>query len=156
MDSILKPGDPAPAFTAKDQHGKEVALSDFIGKKVILYFYPKDNTPGCTTEACNFRDNYQSLLADGYEVIGVSTDSQQSHQKFISKYNLPFTLLADEDKSIVQSYGVWGEKNLYGVKYTGTNRRTFLIDEDGVITHIINKVDNKNASQQVRDLLNKE
>jgi len=156
MDSILKPGDQAPAFTAKDQHGNEISLSDFKEKKVILYFYPKDNTPGCTTEACNFRDNYERLKAEGFEVIGVSTDSQQSHQKFISKYNLPFTLLADEDKSIVQSYGVWGEKNLYGIKYTGTNRRTFLIDEDGVITHIINKVDNKNASQQVRDLLNKE
>ena len=156
MDSILNPGDQAPAFTAKDQHGNEVSLSDFKEKKVILYFYPKDNTPGCTTEACNFRDNYERLQAEGFEVIGVSTDSEQSHQKFISKYDLPFTLLADEDKAIVQSYGVWGEKNLYGVKYMGTNRRTFVIDENGVILHIIKKVDNKNASQQIRDLLNKE
>src|SRR5690554_3196412 len=158
MDAIeLKPGDQAPAFKGLNQHGEEIALTDFLGKgkRIILYFYPKDNTPGCTTEACNFRDNYESLQADGFEVIGVSTDSEQSHQKFISKYDLPFTLLADEDKAIVQSYGVWGEKNLYGVKYMGTNRRTFLIDENGVITHIIKKVDNKNASQQVRDLLNK-
>ncbi len=156
MDPILKPGDQAPAFTARDQHGREVSLHDFKGKKVILYFYPKDNTPGCTTEACNFRDNYQSLLADGFDVIGVSTDSEQSHQKFISKYDLPFTLLADDNKELVNAYGVWGEKNLYGVKYMGTARTTFLIDEQGVISHIIKKVDNKNASQQVRDLLNKE
>ena len=153
MDPILKPGDQAPAFTARDQHGREVSLRDFKGKKVILYFYPKDSTPGCTTEACNFRDNYQSLLADGFEVIGVSTDSEQSHQKFISKYDLPFTLLADENKELVNAYGVWGEKNLYGVRFMGTNRRTFLIDEQGMITHIIKKVDNKNASRQIRDLL---
>lgn len=149
----LKPGDQAPAFVGLNQHGEKVALADFAGKKVILYFYPKDNTPGCTTEACNFRDNYQSLQADGLEVIGVSTDSQQSHQKFIAKHDLPFTLLADEDKAIVEAYGVYGEKNLYGVKYKGITRRTFLIDEHGVITHVIKKVDNKNASQQVRDLL---
>lgn len=156
MDEILKPGDVAPAFTAKNQLGQEVSLADFMGKKVILYFYPKDNTPGCTTEACNFRDNYQSLLADGFDVIGVSTDSEQSHQKFIRKFDLPFTLLADEDKALVQAYGVWGEKNMYGVKFMGTNRRTFVIDENGVILHIIKKVDNKNASQQIRDLLKKE
>ncbi|HZH55166.1 MAG TPA: thioredoxin-dependent thiol peroxidase [Sphingobacteriaceae bacterium] len=154
MDPIeLKPGDQAPAFKGLNQHGEEVSLQDFKGKKVILYFYPKDNTPGCTTEACNFRDNYQSLQAEGLEVIGVSTDSQQSHQKFIAKYDLPFTLLADEDKAIVQAYGVYGEKKFMGKKYMGTTRRTFLIDEQGIITHIINKVDNKNASQQVRELI---
>ena len=154
MDPIeLKPGDQAPAFKGLNQHGEEVSLQDFKGKKVILYFYPKDNTPGCTTEACNFRDNYQSLQAEGLEVIGVSTDSQQSHQKFIAKYDLPFTLLADEDKAIVQAYGVYGEKKFMGKRYMGTTRRTFLIDEQGIITHIINKVDNKNASQQVRELI---
>lgn len=149
----MKPGDQAPAFKGLNQHGEEVSLQDFKGKKVILYFYPKDNTPGCTTEACNFRDNYQSLQAEGLEVIGVSTDSQQSHQKFIAKYDLPFTLLADEDKAIVQAYGVYGEKKFMGKKYMGTTRRTFLIDEQGIITHIINKVDNKNASQQVREMI---
>lgn len=151
--ATLKDGDIAPAFTAKDQNGGQVQLKDFLGKKVILYFYPKDSTPGCTTEACNFRDNYQSLSKEGFEVIGVSVDGQASHQKFIAKHDLPFLLLADEDKQIVDSYGVWIEKNMYGKKYMGTARTTFIIDEEGVISHIINKVDNKNASQQIRDLL---
>ncbi|WP_185213378.1 thioredoxin-dependent thiol peroxidase [Sphingobacterium mizutaii] len=149
----LKVGDKAPQFTSKNQNGEEIKLSDFKGKKVILYFYPKDNTPGCTTEACNFRDNYQSLLKDGFEVIGVSIDSEQSHQKFISKFELPFNLVSDEDKKIVEDYGVWVEKNMYGKKYMGTARTTFIIDEEGIIQHIIKKVDNKNASQQIRDLL---
>lgn len=151
--ATLQPGDKAPAIQAKNQHGETVTLSDFLGKKVILYFYPKDNTPGCTTEACNFRDNYQSLLNDGFEVIGVSTDSEQSHQKFIAKYELPFTLLADEERKIVEAYGVWTEKNMYGRKFMGTARTTFVIDEQGVIMHIIKKVDNKNATQQVRALI---
>lgn len=149
----LKVGDKAPQFTSKNQNGEEIKLSDFQGKKVILYFYPKDNTPGCTTEACNFRDNYQSLLKDGFKVIGVSIDSEQSHQKFISKFELPFNLVSDEDKKIVEDYGVWVEKNMYGKKYMGTARTTFIIDEKGIIQHIIKKVDNKNASQQIRDLL---
>lgn len=149
----LKVGDKAPQFTSKNQNGEEIKLSDFKEKKVILYFYPKDNTPGCTTEACNFRDNYQSLLKDGFEVIGVSIDSEQSHQKFISKFELPFNLVSDEDKKIVEDYGVWVEKNMYGKKYMGTARTTFIIDEKGIIQHIIKKVDNKNASQQIRDLL---
>lgn len=148
----LKVGDKAPAITAKNQNGETINLSDFKGKKVILYFYPKDNTPGCTTEACNFRDNYQSLRNDGFEVLGVSVDSEQSHQKFIAKYDLPFNLLADEDQKIVNDYGVWVEKNMYGRKYMGTARTTFVIDEDGTIQHIIKKVDSKNASQQIRDL----
>lgn len=148
----LKEGDKAPAIKAKNQNGETVQLKDFLGKKVILYFYPKDNTPGCTTEACNFRDNYQSLLKDGYEVLGVSIDNEQSHQKFISKFELPFNLLADEDKKIVEDYGVWVEKNMYGKKYMGTARTTFLIDEKGIIKHIIKKVDNQNASQQIREL----
>lgn len=149
----LKVGDKAPQFTSKNQNGEEIKLSDFKGKNVILYFYPKDNTPGCTTEACNFRDNYQSLLKDGFEVIGVSIDSEQSHQKFISKFELPFNLVSDVDKKIVEDYGVWVEKNMYGKKYMGTARTTFIIDEKGIIQHIIKKVDNKNASQQIRDLL---
>ncbi|MDM8175649.1 thioredoxin-dependent thiol peroxidase [Olivibacter sp. 47] len=149
----LKEGDKAPAINAKNQKGETVELKDYLGKKVILYFYPKDNTPGCTTEACNFRDNYQSLLQDGYEVLGVSIDSEQSHQKFISKYELPFNLLADEDKKIVEDYGVWVEKNMYGRKYMGTARTTFVINEKGIIEHIIRKVDNKNASRQIRDLV---
>ncbi|NGF55182.1 thioredoxin-dependent thiol peroxidase [Parapedobacter sp. SGR-10] len=148
----LQTGDKAPAITAKNQHGEIVKLSDFKGKKVILYFYPKDNTPGCTTEACNFRDNYQSLLNDGFEVIGVSIDSEQSHQKFIAKFELPFTLLADDDQKIVNDYGVWVEKNMYGKKYMGTARTTFVIDENGIIQHIIKKVNNKNAAQQIREL----
>lgn len=148
----LQTGDKAPAITAKNQQGEIVKLSDFKGKKVILYFYPKDNTPGCTTEACNFRDNYQSLLKDGFEVIGVSIDSEQSHQKFIAKFELPFTLLADDDQKIVNDYGVWVEKNMYGKKYMGTARTTFVIDENGIIQHIIKKVNNKNAAQQIREL----
>ncbi|WP_257659058.1 thioredoxin-dependent thiol peroxidase [Parapedobacter lycopersici] len=151
--AALKVGDKAPGFTAKNQHGDTLSLSDFKGKRVILYFYPKDNTPGCTTEACNFRDNYESLQAEGFEVIGVSTDSEQSHQKFIRKYNLPFNLVADEEQKIVSDYGVWVEKNMFGIKYMGTARTTFLIDEQGTITHIIKKVKNADASQQVRELL---
>ena len=151
----LQIGDKAPTIEAKNQNGELIRLTDFLGKKVILYFYPKDNTPGCTTEACNFRDNYQSLRNDGFEVIGVSIDNEQSHQKFISKFDLPFNLLADDDQKIVNDYGVWIEKNMYGRKYMGTARTTFVIDEQGIIRHIIKKVDNKNASQQIRDLISK-
>lgn len=153
--SVLNTGEKAPEIVSKDQHGQEVRLSNFKGKKVILYFYPRDNTPGCTTEACNFRDNYQQLVDEGFEVIGVSTDSEQSHQKFIAKHALPFLLLADEDQKIVNDYGVWKEKNMYGKKFMGTARTTFVIDENGIIQHIIKKVDNKNATQQIRDLLAK-
>lgn len=150
--ATLEIGQKAPDFSAKNQNGETIHLSDFKGKKVILYFYPKDNTPGCTTEACNFRDNYQSLKKEGYEIIGVSVDGEASHKKFISKHELPFQLLVDEDKSLVEAYGVWVEKNMYGKKYMGTARTTFVIDADGIIQHIITKVDNKNASQQIRDL----
>lgn len=149
----LKEGDKAPDFTAKDQNGKNVSLSDFEGKNVILYFYPKDDTPGCTAEACSFRDNYQSLQGNGFEVIGVSTDSEKSHKKFETKYSLPFPLIADEDKNINEAYGVWVEKNMYGRKYMGTARKTFLIGQDGVIKKIIEKVDTQNASKQVLDLM---
>jgi peroxiredoxin Q/BCP len=149
----LKEGDKAPDFTAKDQNGKTVSLSGFKGKNVILYFYPKDDTPGCTAEACSFRDNYQSMLSKGFEVMGVSTDDEKSHKKFESKYSLPFTLIADNDKSIVDAYGVWVEKNMYGKKYMGTARTTFIINAAGTIDKIIDKVDTKNSSQQVTDLL---
>lgn len=151
--SELKVGDKAPVFEVKDQNGNLINLSNFEGQKVVLYFYPKDDTPGCTTEACDFRDNYAGLKAKGIEVLGVSVDDEKSHQKFATKHNLPFTLLADTEKQIVEAYGVWGEKNMYGKKYMGTNRTTFIIDETGNISHIIKKVDSKNATQQVLDLL---
>ncbi|WDF56805.1 thioredoxin-dependent thiol peroxidase [Mucilaginibacter sp. KACC 22063] len=153
--TTLTEGTKAPDFTAKDQNGNNVSLSDFKGKTVILYFYPKDDTPGCTAEACSFRDNYQYLTGEGYEVIGVSVDDEKSHKKFETKYSLPFTLIADTDHAIVEAYGVWVEKNMYGKKYMGVNRSTFIIDGDGVISHIIGKVDTKNSSQQVLDLLKK-
>lgn len=151
--STLEEGQKAPAFIAKDQNGDTVTLEQFKGKKVVLFFYPKDNTPGCTAEACDFRDNYQGLKAKGIEVLGVSVDDEKSHQKFITKHNLPFTLLADTDQKIVEAYGVWGEKNMYGKKYMGTNRTTFVIDEEGNIVHIIRKVDTKNSTAQVLELL---
>ena len=151
--ATLKEGDKAPGFTAKDQNGKTVSLADFKGKTIILYFYPKDDTPGCTAEACDFRDNYQSLIGKGFEVIGVSTDDEKSHKKFESKFNLPFPLIADTEKEIVEAYGVWVEKNMYGKKYMGTARTTFIINAEGVIQKIIEKVDTKAASQQVLDLL---
>lgn len=150
---LLKEGDKAPEFTSTDQNGKAVSLSDYLGKKVVLYFYPKDNTPGCTAEACDFRDNYQSLKSKGFEILGVSTDDEKSHKKFEQKFELPFTLLADINKDIVEKYGVWVEKSMYGKNYMGTDRKTFLIDESGVILSIIQKVDTKNASQQLLDTI---
>jgi len=151
--SQLKAGDKAPEFTAKDQDGTPVSLTDFKGKTVVLYFYPKDDTPTCTVEACDFRDNYQSLLSKGYQVIGVSADDEKSHKKFIKKYNLPFPLLADTDMEIVNAYGVWGEKKLFGREYMGIIRTTFIIGADGAIQHVIDKVDSQAASQQVLDLV---
>lgn len=151
--SELKQGDPAPKFTSKDQNGNAVSLDQFKGKKVVLYFYPKDNTPGCTAEACDFRDNYQGLAAKGIEVLGVSVDDEKSHQKFVTKFSLPFTLLADTDHAIVEAYGVWGEKSMYGKKYMGTNRTTFVIDEEGKIAHIITKVDTKHPTEQILQLI---
>jgi peroxiredoxin Q/BCP len=149
----LKEGQMAPAFTAKDQEGNDVSLAQFAGKTVVLYFYPKDDTPGCTAEACDFRDNYQGLSAKDIVVLGVSVDDEKSHKKFIAKHSLPFTLLADTDKKIVEAYGVWGEKSMYGKTYMGTNRKTFIIDKEGNIAHIITKVDTKNATAQVLELL---
>ena len=149
----LSEGQKAPEFTANDQNGKSVSLSNFTGKSIILYFYPKDDTPGCTAEACSFRDNYESLLAEGFEVLGVSTDDEKSHLKFIGKYNLPFSLIADTEKKIVEAYGVWVEKNMYGKKYMGVSRKTFIIDKNGMILKIIDKVDTKNSSAQVLEIL---
>ncbi|MCC9134934.1 thioredoxin-dependent thiol peroxidase [Pontibacter silvestris] len=145
----LKIGDQAPDFESKDQNSNIIKLSDYRGKKVILYFYPKDNTSGCTAQACNLRDNYSDIKQEGYEVIGVSTDDEKSHQKFISKYELPFTLVADTDKKIVEQYGVWQEKSMYGRKYMGTMRYTFVIDENGVIQDIITKVKTKEHAVQI-------
>jgi peroxiredoxin Q/BCP len=145
----LSKGDKAPDFKTNDQDGNTFKLSDHKGRKVVLYFYPRDMTPGCTAEACNLRDNYRQLQKAGYEVFGVSTDSEKSHQKFIAKQNLPFSLLADTDKSIHGKYGTWVEKSLYGRKYMGTARVTFVINEAGIIEEIIEKVDTKNHSAQI-------
>jgi peroxiredoxin Q/BCP len=144
-------GDKAPDFKTTDQEGKEVKLSDFLGKKVVLYFYPKDNTPGCTAEACNLRDNYEQFTSRGYEILGVSSDSEKSHQKFIDKFDLPFRLLADTDKSIHEKFGTWIEKSMYGKKYMGTARVTFVIDEKGVVEKIIEKVKTKDHTAQILD-----
>ncbi|MGY6741249.1 MAG: thioredoxin-dependent thiol peroxidase [Cecembia sp.] len=145
----LEIGNPAPAFEAKDQQGNILKLSDFKGKKVVLYFYPKDNTPGCTAQACNLRDNYDALLAAGYVVLGVSSDSEKSHQKFIEKQNLPFPLLADEDLKVHEAYGTWVEKSMYGRKYMGTARTTFIINEEGILEEIIEKVNTKEHTKQI-------
>jgi thioredoxin-dependent peroxiredoxin len=145
----LKPKDKAPDFSGKDQNGKIVSLNDFKGKKLILYFYPKDNTPGCTTESCNLRDHYPDLQNRGYEVLGVSIDNEKSHQKFIKKYKLPFSLIADTDKKIVNDYGVWGEKKFMGRLFDGIRRTTFVIDENGIIEDIITDVKNKKHAGQI-------
>jgi thioredoxin-dependent peroxiredoxin len=145
----LHAGDKAPAFTARDEDGNTVKLSDFKGKKVVLYFYPRDMTPGCTAEACSLRDNYKVLQKQGYEVLGVSTDTEKSHQKFIAKEKLPFRLLADPDKKLHDAYGTWVEKSMYGRKYMGTARVTFVIDEKGILEEVIEKVDTKNHAAQI-------
>lgn len=147
----LEKGDKAPDFKAINQDGKEISLGDFLGKKVILYFYPKDNTPGCTAEACNLNDNYSELTKQGFEVIGVSPDSIESHQKFIAKYNLSFNLIADTEKEIINKYGVWGEKNMYGKKSMGLLRTTFVIDEHGAIFYIFKRVKTKDHTNQILD-----
>jgi thioredoxin-dependent peroxiredoxin len=148
----LKEGDKAPIFKGIDQDGKEVSLTGLKGKKVILYFYPKDMTPGCTAQACNLRDNYQVLLKEGFAVVGVSTDSEKRHQKFTEKYDLPFPLLADEDKTIHTQYGVWGEKTFMGRIFDGTHRTTFLINEKGLIDKIIVKPDTKHHTEEILEI----
>jgi peroxiredoxin Q/BCP len=145
----LQVGDKAPDFSVNDQDGKPVKLSDLLGKKVILYFYPKDLTPGCTAEACNLRDNYKLMQKQGYEILGVSTDNEKLHRKFIDKEKLPFRLLADTEKTLHEAYGTWVQKSMYGRQYMGTARVTFVIDENGVIQEIINKVDTKNHTAQI-------
>lgn len=148
----LKEGDKAPDFTSTDQNGKTISLKDYKGKKVILYFYPKDNTPGCTMEACNFRDHYEDLQGKGFEVIGVSADTEKKHSNFAEKFTLPFALLADTEKEVINAYGVWGLKKFMGREYDGIHRETFVINEEGVIDKIITKVKNKEATKQILDL----
>ncbi|GEO03506.1 peroxiredoxin [Adhaeribacter aerolatus] len=145
----LNIGDKAPDFAIPDQDGIVHKLSDYQGRKLVIYFYPKDDTPGCTAQACNLRDNYYDLRQQGYEIIGVSVDDEKSHQKFIQKFELPFTLLSDTDKKMVEDYGVWQEKSMYGRKYMGTMRYTFVIDENGTIENIITKVDTKDHAAQL-------
>lgn len=147
--TTLKEGDKAPDFKGINQEGKEISLEDFKGKKLILYFYPKDNTSGCTAEACNLNENYSALTEKGYEVVGVSPDSTGSHRKFIATYNLSFNLIADTEKGILEAYGVWGEKSMYGRKYMGVLRTTFIIDGNGVIEKVITKVDTINPIKQI-------
>jgi thioredoxin-dependent peroxiredoxin len=145
----LEVGVAAPQFTGKDQEGNQVSLQDFKGKKLILYFYPKDDTPGCTAEACNLRDNYEGLISRGFAIVGISPDNEKSHGKFRSKYNLPFSLIADPETTIIKAYGAWGEKSMYGKKYEGVLRTTFVIDETGHILRIISKVNTGDHTQQI-------
>ena len=147
--STLKQGDAAPQFSGVDQDGQAVSLSDYSGKKLVLYFYPKDDTPGCTAEACSLRDNYDKLKSAGYEVLGVSTDPVKSHKKFVDKYSLPFRLLSDTEKTVSEAFGVYGLKKFMVKEYMGINRTTFLIDEKGIITEVIAKVDTKKHAEQI-------
>jgi len=146
---MLKIGDKAPTVLGKDQNGTEINLETYKGKKVVLYFYPKDDTPGCTDQACDLRDNIGAIKNAGYEIIGVSIDNEKSHRKFIEKFSLPFPLIADVDKKIVEAFGVWVEKSMYGKKYMGTARVTFVIDENGVIVNVIDKVKTKEHTAQI-------
>lgn len=152
---MVKAGSKAPLFTLADGAGKKVKLTDFKGKKVVLYFYPKDMTPGCTTEACAFRDDYAAYKKKGIVVLGVSADSVQAHEKFAATYSLPFSLLSDPDHKVCEAYGVWQEKTLYGRKFMGIKRMTFIIDEDGKIAHLFDKVKPGTHSQEIIDLLSK-
>ena len=145
----LNAGDDAPIFEGIDQDGNTISLKDFEGKKVILYFYPKDDTPGCTAQACNLRDNYEDLLSKGYAVVGVSADKVDKHKKFINKYNLPFLLIADTERTVIEQYGVWGEKKFMGKIYDGIHRETFVISEEGKIEEVIHKVKTKDHTAQI-------
>ncbi len=145
----LKEGDQAPEFKGIDQDGNPISLNDFKGHKLVLYFYPKDSTPGCTSQACNLRDNYDYLLKNGYKVVGVSADSEKSHKKFIEKHELPFPLIADTEKEILKAYGVWGPKKFMGREFLGINRTTFVIDQEGTIEEIIGKVKTKDHTSQI-------
>ncbi len=148
----LEEGDKMPDFKGVDQNQNVISSKDYKGKKLIIYFYPKDNTPGCTAQACNLRDNYEFLLDEGFSIIGVSADSVKSHKKFEEKFDLPFPLIADEDKDVINKFGVWGAKKFMGREFDGIHRTTFLIDEKGVIKHIINKPDTKNHAEEILEL----
>jgi len=150
----LKVGEKAPYFEGVNQNEEKISLNDFAGKKLILYFYPKDNTPGCTAESCNLSDNYDAWLEKGFEVVGVSPDSVKSHQNFVGKFGFRFNLIADTEKEILQAYDVWGVKSMYGKEYMGVLRTTFVIDEEGVIQQIFEKVDTKNHTSQIIEALN--
>lgn len=145
----LKPGDAAPLFSAPDQNEKTISLESLKGKKVVLYFYPKDDTPGCTAEACNLRDNHHTLIEQGYMIIGVSPDPLKSHIKFVEKYELPFSLIPDTEKNIIKAYGAWGPKKFMGKSYEGVLRSTFVIDEQGIIEKVFTQVDTKNHTDQI-------
>lgn len=149
MNTYLEENTPAPDFTAPDQTGATVSLKDYLGAKVVLYFYPEDDSPTCTKEACNLRDNYQSLLNAGYKVIGVSPDGVEAHQAFSAKYNLPFPLLADPDKKIMEAYGAWGEKNMFGKKVEGVLRITYIIDEAGVIKRLFKSIQSEKQAAKI-------
>jgi peroxiredoxin Q/BCP len=151
--TLLKIGAVAPEIDAVDQDGNKVSLANYKGKKVIVYFYPKDDTPGCTAEACSLRDGYESLTSKGFVVIGVSADSVQSHKKFISKYNLPFILISDTEKKVLNAWGAWGEKKMYGKSYEGVLRTTYVVSENGIIEYVFEKVDTKNHAQQILEAL---
>ncbi len=152
--ATLNIGDKAPDFTATDQDGKLISLKDFRGSKVILYFYPKADTPGCTAESCNLRDNYADLVGKGFKIIGVSADPVQKQKKFAEKYQLPFPLIADTDKSVLNAYGAWGQKMMYGKPYDGIIRITYVIDEQGVIERVIDKVKTKDHAEQILEAMN--
>ena len=147
--AYIEEGTKAPEFTGKNQDGDEISLSQFKGKKVILFFYPKDNTPGCTAEACNLGENYDELISKGFEVIGVSPDGEASHQKFIAKFNLPYNLIADTEKEILKAYGAWGLKKMYGKEYEGVLRTTYIIDEEGSVSKVFKKVQTKDHTSQI-------
>lgn len=149
INAMLKIGDRMPDFEVVDQDGRTVSSNDLIGKRTVVYFYPKDNTSGCTAEACSIRDNYEHLLAQGYNVVGVSKDSAASHRRFRDRYDLPFTLLSDTSTMMLQAFGAWGEKKMYGKTVMGTIRRTFIFNEDGILERIIEKVDTKNHAEQI-------
>jgi peroxiredoxin Q/BCP len=147
--NTLKQGDAVPNFSAKDEQGHTISLSDYKGKKLVVFFYPKASTPGCTVEACNLRDNYKALKAEGYELLGVSADSEKRQANFKNKYEFPFPLLADEDKTVIETFGVWGPKKFMGKEYDGIHRMTFLIDEEGIVERVIDKVKTKDHAAQI-------
>lgn len=149
----LKKGEKSPSFEGRDENGNTIQLSDYSGKKLILYFYPKDLTPGCTTQSCNLRDNYEALIAKGFEILGVSADNEKQHRKFIDKHSLPFHLLADVERKTIEAFGVWGPKKFMGKEYDGINRTTFIIDENGIIEAIFDKVVTKSHTEQILEEL---